>query len=217
MSHYAISQGFMNLNILFTLAFAITTFLVSFISYKFYKLTGRKELKLFSFAFISFAFAYILQLILGFVLKYKLENIVRAKLRTAVPFITASTFSHEILFSIGLILLVYMTCKSKSKYIFGLLLGLVLIPIVFNPMSIHIFHIIASFILIFIVLFYYKNYRQHKNLKTELVLIAFVFLLISNFTFVFAARQGLFFILGRSLELIAYICILVNLRLLTKK
>jgi hypothetical protein len=216
MPNYAISQGFMNLNILFTLAFAITTFLVGLISYKIYKLTGRKELKLFSFAFISFAFAYLLQLILGVVLKYKLETVVRAKLRTAVPFIAASTLSHELLFSIGLILLVYMTCKAKSRYILGLLLGLVLIPIVFNPMSIHVFHIIASFMLMFIVLFYYKNYRQHKNLKTELVLMAFVFLLISNLTFVFSARQGLFFILGRSLELIAYICILVNLRLLTK-
>jgi hypothetical protein len=216
MSHYAISQGFMNLNILFTLAFAVTTFLVSFISYKVYKLTGRKELKLFSFAFLSFALAYILQLILGIVLKYKLETVVRAKLRTMVPFITASTFSHEILFSIGLILLVYMTCKSKDKKLLGLLLGLVLIPILFNPMSIHIFHIIVSFVLMFIVLFYYKNYKHHKNLKTKLVLIAFVFLLISNLTFVFSARQGLFFILGRSLELIAYICILVNLRLLTK-
>jgi hypothetical protein len=216
MSHYAISQGFMNINILFTLAFAITTFLVSFISYKVYKLTGRKELKLFSFAFMSFSFAYILQLILGIVLKYKLETIVRAKLRTVVPFITASTFSHEILFSIGLILLVYMTCKSKDKKLLGLLLGLVMIPILFNPMSIHIFHIIASFMLMFIVLFYYNNYKHHKNLRTKLVLIAFVFLLISNFTFIFSARQGLFFILGRSLELIAYICILVNLRLLTK-
>ena len=216
MPPYAISQGFMNLNILFTLAFAVTTFLVSFISYKVYKLTYRKELKLFSFAFLSFAFAYILQLILGIVLKYKLETVVRAKFRTAVPFITASTFSHEILFSVGLILLVYMTCKTRSKQLFGLLLGLVLIPILFNPMSIHVFHIISSFMLMFLVLFYYRNYRAHKNLKTELVLIAFVFLLISNFTFIFAARQGLFFILGRSLELIAYVCVLVNLRLLKK-
>jgi hypothetical protein len=216
MPPYAISQGFMNLNILFTLAFAVTTLLVSFISYKVYKLTGRNELKLFSFAFLSFALAYILQLILGIVLKYKLETVVRAKFRTAVPFITASTFSHEILFSIGLILLIYMTCKTKSKQLLGLLFGLVLIPIVFNPISIHVFHVITSFMLMFIVWFYYKNYRQHKNLKTKLVLIAFMFLFISNLTFVFATRQGLFFILGRSLELIAYVCVLVNLRLLRR-
>jgi len=216
MPPYIISQGFMNLNILFTLAFAVTTFLVSLISYKIYKLTSRKELKLFSFAFLSFALAYIIQFVLGVVLKYKLETAIRAKFRTAVPFISASNLSHEIFFSIGLIILVYMTCKSKDKKLLGLLLGLVLIPILFNPLALFVFHIISSFLLIFILFFYYKNYRQHKKLKTKLVLLAFIFLFIANLTFIFAVRQGLFFIIGRSLELIAYICILVNLRLLKK-
>jgi hypothetical protein len=217
MHPYAISQGFMNINILFTLAFAITTSLVSFVSYKIYKLTNRKELKLFSLAFLSFSFAYIVQLILGIALKYKLESVVRAKFRTAVPFIFASNFTHMILFSIGLIILVYMTCKLKDKKLLGLLLGLVLIPILFSQISLHIFHIISLFILLFITFFYYKNYKQHRNLKTKLVLIAFIFLFVSNFTFIFAVNRGLFFITGRSLELIAYMCILINLRLLTKK
>ena len=210
----------MGFNILFSIAFAIVTLSVSYLSYKIYKLTNRKDLKLFTGAFGCFSLAYIIQTILAFAIQNKLIDTVgrmRGMKAAIMPFQHLSIYTHAILFTIGLVLLTYMTFKAKNKGLLILLLGLVLIPLLTVIKIIPIFHLVSSFLLLFIIYFYYNNYKRHKNIAAELVLLAFIFLLIGNFTFIFSVRQGLFFMLGRLLELIAYICILINLRLLTKK
>jgi hypothetical protein len=217
MDAYIIAPKFMLFNLVFSLAFAIVTLLVARLSYKMYKLTSRKELKLFTGAFSLFSLAYFLQLIFGLAIQYRLvEMMGRAKMRAVFPLLSTVTYIHVLLFAIGLTLLAFMTCKTKSNRLLVLLLGLVLIPLFVTSNLLPVFHLVSTFMLLFILLFYYNNYKHNKNLKTELVLLAFIFLLIGNMTFIFAVRQGLFFIFGRSLELIAYICILANLRLLKK-
>jgi hypothetical protein len=219
MDGYIISPHFMRFNILFSIAFAIVTLMVSYLSYKIYKLTQQKDLKLFTGAFGCFSLAYIIQTILAFAMQYKIVDTVGRMrgMRAALPFLNLSIYTHAILFSIGLVLLTYMTFKTKHKGLLILLLGLVLIPLLTAINIIPIFHLISSFLLLFIILFYYNNYNQHKKLASKLVLLAFIFLFIGNLTFIFSVRQGIFFMLGRLLELIAYVCIVINLRLLTKK
>jgi hypothetical protein len=219
MDTYLVSESFLRIDILFSLIFAISTMFVSIFAHKLYKLTEQKHLKLFSLAFLSFSLTYIIQSILSLVLQFQISDHIDRFGRLHIPFTfkLISIYAHVILFMIGLILLTYMTLKTNNSRVLALLLSLTIVPIILTPTALSTFHILSSILLLFIILFYYNNYRKYSDIKTGLPLLAFIFLFIGHIQFVIALHYGLFFIIGRILELIAYICILITLILLNKK
>ncbi len=219
MDGYIIPTGFIRFDVIFSLAFAIVTALVSAYAYRLYKLTSQKGLALFSGAFLSISVAYIIQTIFNFIIRYRIgELISRLARREAVfPLKILSAYFYTIFFAIGLVLLTYMTLKTNKTRILALLLGVVILPIIITQQALRIFHITALVLLLFISYFYYTNYTKHKNLQSLLILLAFIFLFMSNIQFAISLRQRLFFIAARSLELVAYSCILISLGLINKK
>ena len=222
MDAYNISSGFFRYNLVFGLIFLITTLLVSLFAYKVYKLTKQDQLKLFSLAFLVFSLAYITRLITDVTNFFRLnwiltEGMNRHELREVMFLGVLSDYAFMLFFIGGLILLTYMTFKTKNRPMLFLLFGTVFLSLLLNPLPLFLFHVLASLFFIIIVIHYYKNYKLKRKLQSFLVFLAFVFLFLGNLTLIFSTRNPMPFTLGRILELIAYFFILTDLILIYKK
>jgi len=225
MEAYLISPHFFGYNVAFLIIFAIITLLVSIFAYRIYKLTKQNQLKLFSIAFLAFSIGYILRALVYFLISFRLIDVFRRGRvgRGMMPLQGLFTLEgllgnfHVLFIIAGLVVLVYMTLKVKNIKIMLLLFGVIAISMIFTPRDLFIFHITSSLLLAFVVLYYYDNYKKHKKFQTMLVLVAFVFLFFGQLALIFSVQSATFFMLGRILELTAYLCILTNLILITKK
>ncbi len=220
MNAYKIFSWFMGYNAMLKIGFALITLLVFIYAFHLYKLTSQKQLKLFSFAFLSISLSYIMNFLIGLSIFYMLPTRAVGKFMHTRAFQTAMIFGnflHMLLFTIGLVLLTYMTFKHKDKKLLFLLLALGILPLLFISKPILLFHLISVAFLIVIVLFYKANYKKHKKTQSFLVLSAFLFLLLSNLLFIFSIQSALSHFIGDMLELVAYLLILANLMLLKRK
>jgi hypothetical protein len=222
MDAYHIPPGFFVYNLVFGLVFLITAMLVSLFSYRVYKLTKQDQLKLFSLAFLGFSLAYITRLVTDVTSFFRLnliltEGMNRHELREIMFSNVLSDYAFMLFFIGGLILLTYMTFKTKNRPMLFLLFGTVVISLLLNPLPLFLFHVLASLFFIIIVIHYYKNYKLKRKSQAFLVFLAFVFLFLGNLTLIFSTRNPAPFTLGRILELVAYFFILTDLILIYKK
>lgn len=217
--NFLIPEWFFQYGMFFEFAFAIITLVVGLFAFKIYKLSNQKQSKLFGVAFIFISIHYFIQSFLNFLIVYKLnENICNLmKIQSVNTLNILGIYSHMFFFVVGLIILVYMTLKIKSIETFSLLLILPLISVIFSSNKLYIFYAIASVLLIYISIYYLKNYLKNKQPKTLLVLIAFLFLLFGNIHFIFSVDHAIYYSIGHILELIAYSLILLNMFLILKK
>lgn len=225
MEAYIISPWFFGYNLIFLIMFAVTTLLVSIFAYRIYKLTKQNQLKLFSTAFLAFSIGYMIQAVTHFLISSRLiELMIGFRAGRRVPPLGGITTLNNILYNsyvifimLGLILLIYMTLKVKNMKIMFLLFGVIFLSLIFTPGHLFLFHTLSSLLLGFIVLYYYDSYKAKKQLQKLVVLIAFVFLLLGELALIFSVQNATFFMMGRTLQLIAYLCILTNLVLIIRK
>lgn len=223
MDAYHIPSGFFVYNLVFGLIFLITTSLVSIFSYRVYKLTRQDQLRLFSLAFLGFSLAYAIRSVIEFITFSRVRGLLidgvhrREIAEVIFPLRAVSEYAFMLFFIGGLILLTYMTFKTKNRPMLFLLFGTVFLSLLLNPLPLFLFHVLASVFFIIIVIHYYKNYRIKKKLQSFLVFLAFVFLFLGNLTLIFSTRNPAPFTLGRILELVAYFFILTDLILIYKK
>ena len=214
-----VPSWFFGYDIVLELAFAIITLIVSIFSFKIFKLTKQRQLKLFGISFLFISLSYFVQSFVNFAIVIKLnEEICRIiKVITVNTWNTFGIYAYVILFVAGLITLAYMTFKVNNNKIYLLLLMVSVFALLISPNTLYLYHIISSILLTFIVLHYFKNYIKRKQLKTLLVLSAFIFLLFGRVHFILSVNHGLYYILGHFLELFAYLLILTNLLLVIRK
>jgi len=219
MDAYQIFSWFLRYDVILKIAFAVVTMLVCLFSYKIYKLTGKRELKLFSLSFLVFSISYIITFLLNLSILFRFNKGVGKLLefQGMHGFKILGFYSQGLLFLIGLVLLVYMALKLKDKKVLALLLGLVLIPILTVPRPLMLFHIMSSLLLAYIVIYYYKNYVTKKRTHALMVLLAFIFLFSGHLLFILSPHYAIFHLLGDILELAAYVLILVNLIFIGRK
>ena len=200
------------------LIFAFITLIVALYAFKVYKISGQPQSKLFSIAFIFFSISYFMQSLLNFVIISKFENSAYDVMNIHKILVLNSwgIYLHMVFFLIGLITLVYMTLKINSPKTYLLILLISFFSLVVSLNKLYWFYFLSSFLLIFIVIHYTLNFSKHRQVKTLLVLSAFIFLLFGHIHFIFAVNHALFYALGHVFELIAYIFILINLILVLK-
>ncbi len=209
----------LNYTLFSEIAFAIITFAVCLYSFKIYKLSGEKKSQLFGFAFLFISINYFLQSFLTLAALFKLEQNICSlmKIQDLQMLTLYGIYSHLFFFIIGLITLVYMTLNIKSIKTYILILAISIVSILFSSNKIYIYYVLASILLIYISFYYLMNYTKNKQIKTLLVLIAFLFLLFGNIHFIFSINHQVYYLIGHFLEFIAYLLILLNLFLVSRK
>jgi len=211
-------KWFFPVNKTFIIFFAIATMIVGLMAYSLYRLSQKKELKLFSTAFFLFSSSYIIQTIINFFIITRIGSAFRPMARKIMPaLIDLAVISEAILFSIGLSIIAYITFKTDQKRIFYLIMSLVTVSLLLSSNIFYSYNLIAIILLSIIVYNYYKTYSENKKKGTLLSMLAFIFLLIGYLSFIFALHHPIFNLAGSILEFAAYLLIITNLIIINKK
>ncbi len=218
MREYLIPGWFFGYDILFALALLIITLAVSLYSFKIYRLSNQKESKFFGIAFLLLSISHFVELIFSFAILSDLTNAFTVlEIQELITFNFMSVLIHAIFSIFGLATLAYMLLKIKDKKIyFGLLIASLLTLILFGD-RIYLLYIFSSLFLAFIALYYAVDYFKKRERKTLFITLAFLFLLISNIFLIFSGSNPNYYVVGNSLEFIAYSFVLINLIKVLKK
>ena len=215
---YLIPNWFFGLDVIFEFAFFIIAIVVAFYAFKTYKISGQTQLKIFGYSFLFISLSYLIQSFTNFLIISKLnENICNLlNIQTVTSLNILGMYGHIIFFILGLGSLTYMTFNLKSKKTYSLIIIFSLFLVFYSSNIIYTFYLTSSVLLIYIVTHYLTNYLKRKQIKSLLMLLAFVFLLFGSIHFLFAVNHALFYAVGHFFELVAYIFILINLLLILK-
>ena len=206
-------QWFYGYDVALELIFAVITLLVCFYSWKIYKVTQERNIRLFSLAFFFISLSYIVQSILNFVIMDQLDDNVSTLINLNNVYLLNlfGIYTHSLLFLVGLLLLAYIALRIYSLPTFILMSILVFASLYFSPYKTFMLYLLSTVLLGFIVYYYLTNYWNNRKATTLLVLLAMVILFIAYMCFMFATDDSFYYILGHLLELTAYITVLVNL------
>lgn len=218
MTHiYLIPHWFFGFDIAMEIIFAVIALAVSILAYKMYRLSQDRGIKLLSASFGLIGLSYIIWAISNLsLLAEASEGVLEADLSKMIVWGSIALFAFMFLYTISLSTLAYTTFKTRKGGIYYLLVGLPLIAIAASLNKFATFKIVSIFLLAFIVYHYANECTICKNRKVNLMLGAFVFLLLSNITFLFVLTSYKAYVIGHILELVAYILILFNLISVTK-
>lgn len=206
---YKIPYWFANYDSAIQIFFAITCFLVGLYSYKIYKYSCLRKVKLFSVAFFFMSVSYLIWPLADFFSSSPLDSttigvlVGEGGLANILPI-----YTHILLFLTGLAILAYMSFNIKSKRLYFSLLALSLFPVIAAVKKTDVAYIIAS-VLIFSILLYYLNiYLERKNTRVFPILFAFFLLFLASLDFIFSDNENIYYVGGHFLMLIAYLLIL---------
>ena len=219
MLSYMSPQWFNGYDVVLELLFAVITIIVALFAYRTYKTTNLVYSKYLSLAFMFIGFSYIVQSVINFLILTNLNQSVCGfmKINSIAYFNTIAMYVHMIFFTVGLVLLAYMTFKIEKKVILFLLLALSFIVLFFGSNSLYMFYLLSSIYLMIVSLYFVKNYLKNRKFTTMMIAIAFLFLLFGSIHFLFSVNHQLFYVIGHLLEFVAYVLILINLIMVRKK
>src|SRR4030042_1320485 len=212
-------EWFLIYELILHIAFALITAAVSYYAFRVYNLVKEPQPKLFGIAFGLFSLSYIIQFFLELVTLIQFREATRTVFEALLDRLLdiAGLYFHVVLFTIGLLTLTYMTLKVKSAKIYSLILFTTLISLLFASNTFHLFCVLSSFFLLFILIHYLANYLHHKQRNTLRALIAFALMFIGSLPMIFYLVSEAYYVAGHVIEGIAYVVLLLNLILAVKK
>jgi len=190
---------------------------VSFYSFRVYKLIKDKHYKWFSLAFLLLGISFIFKILSNITFLHKFEvqeanfvftfmsHLKSMEIVNFFSFVFYKTF-HLIGFLLLFLILSKNEERNKNILFFYLSLIVVLFSIYFN----FVFHITLVFILIYLTLYFYENYKKVENINAFLVFMSFLIILTSHLFFIFSDVNTLFYLFGEVLLLIGFMCLLTN-------
>ena len=211
-----VPSWFLGLNAIMNFLFAIITLVVSFYSFKVYRICGQRQSKLFGSAFLFISISYFVQSFVN-LSGLSAQSLAFADIMDIHYLDAAGIFVNIAFFMLGLVTLAYMILKTKDTSFYWLFTVVIITTILFSTNSFFMFYLLSSILLFYICIHYLRNYLNGLQPKTLLVLIAFVFLLFGKIHFIFVVNHGNYYVIGQFLELVAYSLILANLILVVRK
>jgi len=203
---------------------AIVALLISYYTYKAYKLSSKKSHLYFSIAFALLGLNLLIYSIVlpawmvvyagsGFIVDiFSLPVLLLASKILNILYV----FSY--LFAYSLLIFVYSKIERKSMMAIVAFLTLVVSvysSIIYSSYSTQIFmafNIISLVLLSLIVFFTYDNYTLKKNKSSLLVLSAFILIAASHLLMVFESLSNAFFLSAHIAQLLGYISLLIVTR-----
>jgi len=183
--------------------------LVEVVSFKIYRISCERKIKLFGIAFGLIGLSYIIWAFANiWFVNLLSDGFKQVNLNQFLLLDAIAAYSFMILFTLGLLILVYIACDIRDLRFFSLILGLSLMVIASSQYKLITFRILSVFLLFFIVMHYVNEFAQKKNKRTQAIMIAFSLLLLGSADFVFSPIFYQAYIIGHLLEMAAYLLIL---------
>jgi len=214
---FLVPEWFINFRIIIELLFFIVAGLVSLYSFKIYNLSYQRKSKIFGIGFLLISISYLIRAIITIFLFTRLEEGVRGvALENLTVIGTLGVYIHMILFTLGLITILYTTFKTKCWQVYSLIAIIDLLLLKLSANKTISFYAFSAILIFYICIHYTKEYIKYKNGKTALIFIAFILLLLSTIKPILSNTYNTY-VISDIMELGAYLLISVSLFLTFKK
>ncbi len=218
MVHLSLSSS--GYDVILELLFGVISLMVALFAFRVYLRTSQRQAKLFGIAFSFISLSYFVQSLFNYLIFSKAHTAV-CKSVTAPLFAWYNflgVYTHIILMTIGLVVMVYLTLKVQNPLLLTFMLLTSLVALFFSEEHFFIvFLILSTVYFIFICIHFLRNYRKNKEKKSLLIALAFLFLLFGSINFIFCTQGELFYTIAHLLALVAYLFILWDFYLVLKK
>ena len=202
----------------------IVALIVSWYSYKVYRLSGEKKYKYFAAAFLLSGIAYIFK-IASQVIIYEKEKV----LQQIGPFLVARTvlepvtwlhtysyavFSILVLFSMLILLAVAFRIHDKPTLI--LLTYFMVIITLLTGHAMPVLHLTLALMAAMLVFHFYTNYAKNKACQALFVTLAFLSIFFSHVVMMFMMYNPTIYVASEVLQLVGF-CLLLYAFILVRK
>lgn len=215
---FSLSLGkFYGIDSLIELLIIAVSLIIFIYSNKIYKIVKDKNYKFFSLAFLAVAISFAFKILSNFTILNRVQirganfiYIVFTQFRymEIINFISFILYKSFLLLGFLILFLIVTKTEDKEKIFFFVYLSI--IAILFSIYFNFVFHITLVFLMLFLTLHFYENYKDHKRVNSLLVFVAFLIILISHIFFIFSDMYSLFYVIGEGLLLIGFLSLLVN-------
>jgi hypothetical protein len=213
MAHlYSVPDWFLEINLAFHLVFIIVSALVALYAYRIYKLSGQRELKLFSLSFAFLSLSHLVEVFISIFFLSVSGTDVHPLIIQRIPDVQNISVAFYILFFIlGLVTLLYTTLKIKRLRVYTLLIVLTFAAINYSFNKPIMIYLISSLFLLFVNYHYLMEYREKRNCNLFLVFVGITALFLSNLLLLLEPNSILTYVSSNTIELIGYIFIAFSL------
>jgi hypothetical protein len=116
-------------------------------------------------------------------------------------------FFHKLFTLVGLYIIYRLPLKNKISGDVFISIAFIIISALFSNSAYYLFHLVALIFLILIIANYYRIYNKTKLKTTELLIISFVILAVSQILFILS-KLGIIYAVAQIMQLASYIILL---------
>jgi len=210
----SIPRWFFGFDMLFEILSALVPFVLAYYSRKVYQFTEQREYKLMVYGFAAIGASLLAKMISTAMIYLQLQQT-----QNQMLLLTYQTgFSlFRFLYLAGLVLLLMIAFGIQDRRQVMVLFFFIIMLTAFSHFSYFVFHIIAAFLLLHIVWFFYENYCKRKTQCAMLVVVSFALLALSQVAFIFINLQKNLYPIGETLQLLGFLTLLYNHVVVLKK
>jgi hypothetical protein len=163
---------------------SLVAFLISFFSYKTFKLTKESKYAYFSLGFIFLSIGLILHAIGNLSFYFGIEKCLNATCNISQQTLYFAHLIHIILTFIAYVILILIYFKVKEKVFVALafIQAFILAVLTFSS---YMFNVVGFILSLFIVYGAYRTYKSNKTRNTKLALVAFSLISLSHILFLY--------------------------------
>ncbi len=219
-------EWFSGLTVLFELVTVLVTFLIAVYSYRLYLFSKEKKFVYFSISFLAIMVSFLAKIITTIASHYSgLDPLVQSitnvsmGISSGTPYITSLGFLvHQEFMLLGLAGIYLINQRNRSILQAGLLAYLVSVITVLSNAFYFVFYATAAIFVALIAHYYVKNYVGKRTTSSFLIMVSFLFILLSHFVFILVIlNPTLFFIIAEIVQLLGYSLLLYAYTFVTIK
>ncbi|NOX71735.1 MAG: hypothetical protein GXO64_03495 [Candidatus Micrarchaeota archaeon] len=210
-------KWFYGIDIAFEVVSIIVALLISFYSYKLYKVSRKKEHKYFFIFFLMIAASFVFKIMTNFDLYFevlKTMHIGSIHIQYIQKTISSvyrfgGLFMYRLLtalFAYGLYMLAYKKRDRKDIFIF---VYFITILAFMSYYGYFLFHLTLIIIMMFVSAYYWKNWHRHRSLNSKFVSSGFILLTASHIVFALVQLELTLYVVAESLQLGGFILLLL--------
>ncbi len=207
----------------YEISFGLFSFAVSFLlalfSFKIYLYAKTKTHKLLLLGFLLMSLSFLIKLVTEIVLFFNVVSLSSfSSTKSMLLFFFIGIFLFRFLFMYSLTLLYVLISKTRpdsNLIVFGVLELMIALSSAFKPI---VFNIVAALFLFYIYKFFKANGETCKLVTAKLISVGYLFLLLSQLSFILLLINLNFYVLGEILQMFGFFLLLISLfKVLMKK
>ncbi|NJL44022.1 MAG: hypothetical protein HC945_01715 [Nitrosarchaeum sp.] len=206
-------------DIILELLFGAITLVLGLTALKVYRLSGQRETKLFSAAFILISISYFVWALLNIIGFFRLSGAVCEALAIddAKTLAAIGLMLHMLLYLAGIVTWTFMTFRTENNRVLTLLIVLTSAWLVLAYEKFWVFHVLIAILFVYLMIHYFSLFLKKPGRKTFLMLLAVFLLFLGSANFIFSIGYPVYYAVGHLFELSAYALILAELYFVMRK